>query len=275
MSFTSTILPARTAAGLRLGLIFVYAMPLVYIIATSLKTVAQVNGDPVGLLFVPTIDNYVDALTPDLLRATRITLAISVGTTAIVTVLGLPAAFVISRLRGSAYSIAISALIVFQLVPMSATLIPQFRLLFQVGLLGTIPGLVLVIAAGALPFGVLLMVPFCTSIPAEVLDAADVEGVGGARLLTSIVLPLTRNGVLVVGVLTFIVAWGEFIAAGVFINDPNLQPLSLTVLLKIGVNMTNYGNLTATAILASLPLLFLYLLVQKQMRVGLTAGALK
>lgn len=275
MALSPTILPRRTAVGLRVLVILVYVVPLLYVLATSLKTFAQVNADPASLLFVPTLDNYVRAFSPELIRATGISVAIAVGTTAIVMGLGLPAAFAISRLRGRAYGMAIAGLLLFQTAPVAATLIPQYRLLFQLGLLGTVPGLVVVIAAGALPFAVLLMVPFCARIPAEVLDGAEIDGVGNLRLLLHIVLPLTRNGALVVGVLTFISAWGEFIAAVTFLNDQALQPLSLAILRSIGANVIDYGKLTATAVLASLPLLVLYLIVQKHMREGLAAGAVR
>ncbi|WP_158866226.1 carbohydrate ABC transporter permease [Leifsonia sp. AG29] len=275
MAYSATILPRRVSAGLLILVLIAYVGPLLYVLATSLKTPAQVNKNPAGLFFIPTFQNYVDSFTPDLLRATGITVSIALGTTAIVMALAMPAAFAISRLRGRAFGFAIACLLVFQLVPAAATLIPQYSLLFQFGLLNTIPGLIAVDAAAAVPFAVLLLVPFCAGIPTEVLDASEVDGVGNLRLLRSVVLPLTRNGALVVGVLTFITAWGEFIAAVTFINDPALQPLSLALLQSIGANVTNYGTLTATAVLASLPLLVIYLFVQRQMRDGLTVGAVR
>lgn len=275
MVFSTHILPRRTSTGLRNLTIIAYVVPLVYVLATSFKSTAEINRNPAGPVFMPTLDNYSSSISSDLFRAAGVSIAIALSVTVIVLVIGVPAAYSISRLRGPSYSVAMALLILLQLVPAAATLMPQYQFLYQLGLLGTVQGLILVDAAGVLPFAILLLVPFCAKIPDEVLDASEVDGVGIVRRLWSIVLSLTLIGVLVVEVITFIGAWGEFLAAVTFINDPSLQPLSLVILSSIGANTINFGTLTAVAVLASLPLLVLYLLVQRRMRDGLNAGAVR
>jgi multiple sugar transport system permease protein len=275
MSHRTEVLSTRTARLLRLGVLAVYVLPLYWIVATSLKSRKQLNEHPAGIIFSPTLDSYREILNDTLVRAALNTLAIALGTMVIVIVLATPAAFAVTQLGGRRRSAALVVLLLFQLIPPAASLIPLYRLLFEVHLLGTIPGLILVDSAALLPFSIMLLLPFCAGIPQETIDAAAVDGAGHLTFLLNILVPMTRNGLLVVAVITFSVAWGEFLAAITFINDPALQPLSALIASSVTTNSVDYGGLTALAVLASIPLAVLYVLVQRKMREGLTVGAVQ
>jgi multiple sugar transport system permease protein len=275
MSQRREVLSKPVSRFLRLPLLIVYLVPLYWIVATSLKSRKELNEHPAGVLFTPTLDSYREVFNGTFFHATRITLEVALGTTAIVMVLAVPAAFAVSRLRGRRRWVALLVLLIFQLIPPAAALIPLYRLLFEIHLLGTIRGLILVDSAAFLPLAIMLLLPFCRGLPDETIDAAAVDGAGHLRFLWHVVLPMTRNGVLVVSVITFCVAWGEFLAAITFINDPALQPLSALIASSVTVNSVDYGALTALAVMASIPLAILYVLVQRRMREGLTVGAVR
>jgi multiple sugar transport system permease protein len=275
MSMRREVLSTRTSRLLRLPLLAIYIVPMYWIVATSFKSSKELNEHPAGVLFSPTLNSYREVFNSTLFHATRNTLEVAFGTTAIVMVLALPAAFAVSQLRGRRRWMALMALLLFQLIPPAAALIPLYRLLFDVHLLGTIRGLILVDSAALLPLAIMLLLPFCRGVPRETIDAASVDGAGHFTFLWRIVVPLTRNGVIVVSVITFSVAWGEFLAAITFINDPARQPLSALIASSVTVNSVDYGALTALAVMASLPLALLYVLVQRRMREGLTVGAVR
>jgi ABC-type glycerol-3-phosphate transport system permease component len=159
------------------------------------------------------------------------------------------------------------------MVPPAATLIPIYRILATVHVLNNPLALVLVNSAALLPFAVLVMRTFCFAIPRDTIEAAAIDGAGTLRVLWTIAVPMVRNGALVVGVITFVVAWGEFLAAITFINDPDLQPLTVLLAQQTTAFGIRYGDLTALAVLAALPMLLVYLLAHRGLRSGLTIGA--
>lgn len=275
MSQRRELLSPKTSFLLRLPLLAVYTLPLYWVVATSLKSRSQLNEHPAGVFFSPTLESYREVVNGNLYDATRNTLYVAVGTVCLVMLLATPAAFAVSQLRGRRRWGTVALLLVFQLVPPAAALIPLYRLLYEAHILGTLRGLVLVDSASLLPFAIVLLVPFCSGVPQETIDAASVDGAGHLAFLFRVFVPMTRNGLLVVSVIVFSITWGEFLAAITFINDPALQPLSALIASSVTSNSIDYGSLTAVSVLASLPLAVLYIAVQGKMREGLSAGAVR
>jgi multiple sugar transport system permease protein len=269
------VIPLLTKSSARLGtigLLMVFGLPLVWLVLTSLKTGQQLANSPAGVFFEPTVDAYKQALTPTLFRSMILSVAIALPTSISLLALGIPAAFGLSRAPRPLANAVLAILLILQMVPPAVSLVPLYRVLGLSHLINTIPGIVCADVALYLPFAIILLRPFCLGLPKDLLDAAAIDGAGTPRILFHIVLPLMRNGAATVGALTFILAWGEFIYALTFLNDSSLQPLSALLARQVTAYGVDWPSLMAISAVASLPLLVIYLLVQRQLRAGLTLG---
>jgi len=263
----------RTSTLLAWPIALIYVVPLVWMVATSFKTASDVTTNPAGLWFSPTTDAYQLVTGDELWRSMLVSAQISVAVTVAVILLGVPAAFGLSRLDSHMRYLLIGGLLIFQMIPPAASLIPLYRLLTIFGLANTRTGLILIDIALFLPFAILLLRPFCLAVPRDVEEAAQLDGAGPLRMLGSVVFPLVRNGAFVVAVMVFILTWGEFINAITFISDPQLQPLSALLSSQVTQFGVRWNSLMALAVITSLPLVVLYLLVHRHLQEGPAVGA--
>ncbi|MDG0814524.1 carbohydrate ABC transporter permease [Cohnella rhizosphaerae] len=163
------------------------------------------------------------------------------------------------------------------MIPMILGLIPLFFLLNDMGLINKIPGLILVYTASALPFGIFVMVSFFKSLPKELEEAAYIDGAGHARTFWSVMLPLARSGMISVGIMNGLNIWNEYIMGSVLVNKPNLYtlPVGLAVMQNEMQYRTEWGPLFAGLLLSILPVLIVYIVFQRHIAEGVTAGAVK
>jgi len=254
-------------------LVLLYGVPLVYLIATSLKNRVQIFDAPASLLFHPTFSSYESVISSDLARAAANTAIIAFGTTALILVLGTPAAYWLSRNRSFLATVAVASLILLQMVPQATTVIPLFKVMALFGLIGQLLSVILADASLLLPFAVILLRPFFDAVPAELEEAASIDGASRFRVLTRIALPLVRNGLLTVGTLVWIIAWGEFLYAITFLTEEERLPLSALLARQISQFGTDWGPLMALAVLIALPVLVVFVLTERRLREGLVLGA--
>jgi multiple sugar transport system permease protein len=177
-------------------------------------------------LFRPVTTAYVEALSGDLARALLQSVTIATCTTALVLLIAIPAAYGLARTRGPLPTAALGLLIVLQMMPQTATVIPLFQAFSGWRLLDTTAAVVLADAALLTPFATLLLRPFFRAVPPQIEEASSIDGAGMFRTFWSVVLPVARNGVATVGTLTFLLAWGEFLYAVNFYLTPGQYPLS-------------------------------------------------
>jgi ABC-type glycerol-3-phosphate transport system permease component len=159
------------------------------------------------------------------------------------------------------------------LLPTQVLLVPQFEIMRTLGWFNTYEGLIIPRAVTA--FGIILMRQYTLSIPNELLDAARVDGATEFRIWWRIVVPLVRPGLAVLGILTFLGLWNDFIWPLVITTDPNMFVMNLGISSLIGPYDYRYGMLLSGALLASLPVILVFVFFQKQFVAGLTRGALK
>lgn len=269
---STLVLPRGVARVGAVLVLLAYLFPLYWMVSTSLKSNAELARYPAGIFFTPTTAAYQAVLDPVLWRAMGISFVVSAATTVVVLALAVPAAFALSRVSGRWTAAVLGLLLVLQMIPPAASLIPLYRLLSQLGLVNSLAGLVVADVAAFLPFAILLMRPFCLVVPRETQEAAELDGAGPIALLVRIVLPLVRNGAATVGVLIFIIAWGEFIYASTFINEPSIQLLSALISRQVTAFGVNWPSLMALATVAALPVLIVYVVAQRQLREGLNLG---
>lgn len=256
----------------------VYLVPLAWIIVTALKSDDAVRGQANSLWFAPTLDVFRDVV--DDASSSIVTSAqIAFATTLLVLVLGLPAAYAVARIPSPGWRHVVTAtmgvLMVLQMVPQPMAVIPLFSLLARWGLVGTVTGVVLADVALLLPFAVLLLRPFVMSIPPVLYEAFQIDGANTYQRFRYLVLPMVSNGLATVGSIVFILAWGEFIYATTFLTEQSKLPVSGLLAQQTNLYSVSWNRMMALAVLTSLPLVAIFLLAQKRLVHGLSAGAVK
>ena len=264
------------ANGMAGFLSLLYVIPLVWIVLTALKDDDVIRGAPNALVFSPSLSTFREVL--DLGGTAVLTSArIAITTTVIVIVLAVPAAYAISWLPTTRWrriaTAALAVLMVLQMVPQPMAVIPLFSILARWRLIGTVTGVVLADVALLLPFAILLLRPFVTAIPKELFEAADLDGATGFQRFRLLVMPLVANGILTVGAIVFIQAWGEFIYATTFLTEQSRLPVSGLLAQQTNLYSVAWNRMMALAVLTSLPLLLVFVMAQKRLVQGLSVGA--
>jgi multiple sugar transport system permease protein len=282
---------SRRAAGRRrggqiafavvsLGIALAMIAPLLVSLLRSLQTGANVT-QPIGLwmLASSSVQNYLDLLggTGNLLPYVGNSVIVGVGTAVVSTTCGALAGYAFTRyiFRGS------SAFFVFFLsilmVPFQALVIPLLSVLDRLQLADSWLGLILVNATYCLPFCVFIMRNTFIDTPRELEEAARVDGANGWQILVHVLRPLILPGIVSASLFAFLFSWTEFIGAVTFINSQDLFTLPVQLLnLELGTSgIVNYGYLEAGAVIAAIPCLALYLLLQRYYVAGLVAGSVK
>jgi multiple sugar transport system permease protein len=267
------IWPARIGAIL---LLIAYGTPLYWLVSTSFKTSNDVfKGLSTFVTFAPTLAAYQRIWNASLLHAGVNSCLIAAGTTAITLGLGVPAAYALARLRGATVSIGLGLVIILQMMPQTATVIPLYQVLGSWTLLGSIPGVVLADSALLLPFCILILRPFFLAIPIEIEEAGTVDGASAWQVFARIALPLALNGTVTAGTIIFLIAWGEFLYAISFLVDPQQYPLSVLIASQLGQYGNNWPALMSIAVATGLPILAIFVVSYRRLREGLALGSIR
>ncbi|RIQ17833.1 carbohydrate ABC transporter permease [Jiangella rhizosphaerae] len=270
-------LARRAPVNLLLVLISaVMAYPLIIMVITAFKSNLEVLQNPTGLPHEPTVENFsttwVEAGFSNLF-ANSILLTV-VSMTAATVISALAAYAVVRRLTriGSAVYLLIAAGI---FLPMQLALVPQFRVVRELGLVDNYAGVILIYIAGAIPFGVFLMAAFMRQVPAEIVDAAVIDGAGYFQLFRAIFFPLARPAIATFWVLQGVGIWNDYLVPQLLLTDPDKRTLTTGVLYFKAQYLADWGNIMAAVLIMSLPVLVLFVLAQRYFVSGLYAGAVK
>jgi len=186
------------------------------------------------------------------------------------------AAVAVSRFRFRGRRAFVVAILLVQMVPAEALIISLFRILDGWRLINTIAGLSLTYLAFVLPFTIWTLRGFVANVPKELEDASMVDGSSRLRAFMTITLPLVAPGLVATGIFAFIQAWNEFIFALVIMNRPEKQTLPVWLqAFNEGARGTDWGGVMAGSTLMAIPVVIFFLLVQRRVASGLTAGAVK
>ena len=163
-----------------------------------------------------------------------------------------------------------------QMLPGTALLIPTFLVFNSLNLLGTYFGLILAYVASVLPFSIWVMRGFFVIIPFEIEEAAMVDGAGTWRILRSILFPLVLPGVIATSIFAFITAWNEYLVAYTFMKDQSMYTLPIWLASFSNPQTgTDFGGQMAASVLFSMPVVIFFLLIQRKLVAGMSAGAVK
>lgn len=257
-----------------LGAMWLY--PLVWMFTLSFKESGEVYSNPFGLPRQWLFSNYREALQEfDFLLYLKNSVIYSVATVAIVVVLGSMFAYCVARMQWKYKNMALSYVSLGLIIPAQVTIIPLYMLLLQLRIKDTHLALILPYSAFALALCVLMLYAFLRSLPAEMEEAAVIDGCGIYRCFFSIILPIIRPALATQIILTFINTWNEFFLAFIITGKEALRPLPIGLLnFFVGRGINQWGYIGATMVVASLPAIVLYLFFSEQIENALTAGAI-
>ena len=205
----------------------------------------------------------------------RNSVLVAVATVVVSGLLALLAATAVARYRFRFRTVFLVMLLVVQMVPAEALVIPLFLDLKRADLLNSLPGLTVVYIGFALPFSIWMLRGFVAAVPRELEEAAWIDGAGPARTFFKVLLPLVAPGLVATSIFSFITAWNEFIFAYTFLGDQDKYTLPIMLQYFFGRTGNDWGPIMAASTLLTLPVIAFFLLVQRRMVAGLTAGAVK
>jgi multiple sugar transport system permease protein len=263
----------KTALGLLLTGIMLF--PVYWMLNVSLTRDQDMRKSPPDLF--PghiTLEGY-RAVVDQQLPYLGTSLVIGLGTVALTVALAAPAGYALAKLRPRGGGIMSFVLLAAQMIPGIIMAMGFYAIYLQLGLLQTVPGLIVADSTLAVPFAVLIFTAFMSGIPGELLQAARTDGAGPLRTFWSIVLPMSRNAVVTVSLFAFLWSWSDFVFASTLVNGGAHEPITLGIYHYIGNNNQQWNAIMATAVIASIPATLLLIIAQRYVAAGVTAGAVK
>ncbi|MEV4625016.1 carbohydrate ABC transporter permease [Micromonospora sp. NPDC049523] len=253
-------------------------VPLLWAVLSSLKTDREILTSPWTLPAQPQFDNWSRAWTQASIGSYFVNSAIVVGTALVLTMLlGSLVAYALARYTFPGNRLLYYLFVSGILFPVFLALVPLFFVVKQLGLLGTYPGLILVYTAYALPFTVFFLHSFFRTLPTAIAEAAFIDGCSHAGVFFRVMLPLARPGLVSIGIFNFLGLWNQYLLPLVLNPDPDRYVLAqgLAALSVSQGYRSDWSGLFAGLTIAMLPVLAAYVLFQRQIRSGLTAGAVR
>jgi multiple sugar transport system permease protein/raffinose/stachyose/melibiose transport system permease protein len=271
------MLRGQARAILAVLVILAFIIPIYLTIANAFKTNAAINASPASLPLHPTLGNLSAALRQpgDVLQiGLRNSVIVAVCSVALLIPLGSAFSFWITRKRSKIRSAIIAVLATGLMIPPQIIVLPIIKILQQLGLDHTYPGLILSnIGGGYLSFAVFVYVGFLRSIPAEVIEAARIDGASNLRIWWTIIMPLVRPATATVGIFLSLWIWNDFLNPLLIIGPISGQTVTVGLYDSVSSQVQpDYGLQFGFMFLAGLIPVVGYLLAQKQFRAGLTAG---
>ena len=254
------------------------AFPLVWLISTAFKTPPELQ------LLHPTIlpeslnfDNFTDAFrSQPLFRAAWNSLIIAGASSVLTVMIATPAAYVLARAKSKIGTVALGWVLISQLFPFILIIIPLFLTLRTIGLANTRIGLILVYMVFSLPFALWLLQGYVKAVPETLEEAAALDGCTRGQVLRKVVGPLMLPGIVATVLFGFLLAWNEFFFALILLKDPDIQTLPVVLVrFKGAEGVARLGPLAAGALLATIPSLALFALIQRKLVSGIMSGAVK
>jgi multiple sugar transport system permease protein len=211
----------------------------------------------------------------DLALNFRNSLLISVASTAVALAVSLPAAYYTARHRFHGRTAFLLLVLITQMFAPTALVIGLYREFVSLGLVNTFAALILTNAAFNLPFCTWILNAYFSSIPAELEEAAWLDGCGRLKTLLRITLPLSLPGVLTATIFTFIQTWNEFVVALTLSSTPDRQPLTVGITTFIGQYQVQWQYLFAISLFAIIPVVVLFIAIERHLIGGLTTGSIR
>lgn len=251
--------------------------PLAIMVITSLKTQAEIFTSPIALPAAPSLDNFVRAWQLGGIPTKALnSVIVTVVSVALATIAGACAGYVAARIRPRWVGTLITTVFAFGLfLPAQSALVTLFVQMQQLGLTGTLWPIILVDTAMQLPLTVVIFAAFFSALPEEIEEAAFVDGLGRVGVLARIVVPIAKPAIATSMILGVVAVWNEFFVALIFATDPSLQTLPIGLAAFRGSFATDWGASLAYSTMVAVPVLILYVVLQRYIMDGIASGAVR
>lgn len=190
-------------------------------------------------------------------------------------VLSLTLGYAFTRMQWKLRSLFFTVILLGIMIPIHATLLPNFAIFKSLGLTNSYLGLILPYTAVSVPLGTFMLTGFLRSIPKAMEESAVIDGANIYRIVFGIIAPLTAPALVTIVVTTFLNCWNEFIMASTFLSKDSLKTLPFSVMNFTGQYSSDYGSQFAVMVLTSVPAIIIYAIFNEQITKGVTAGAVK
>lgn len=274
--------PARAALRAALPYPFLFvggvvmALPLYMMLATSFKTTMQFFANPFGLPKELALDNYASVwFTGQMNVFFKNSVVITACTVILTLVCATPAGYALARMRIRGSSAIFYLLLATLMVPTEIILLPLFVEFRDLHLLNTYASLIMPYVSLGMAFSTYLLRGFFKTLPAELAEAARIDGAGELATFWTVMLPLSLPGVATIAVFSFMGAWSEFFLATLFISNPDLRPVTAGLFGFSATYRTDWGAMSAGYTIVIAPIVATFLFMQRYFIRGLTMGALK
>jgi arabinogalactan oligomer/maltooligosaccharide transport system permease protein len=262
-----------------LGGALIAIFPVLWIILSSFKHANDINTPHLQILPPDwTLENYRHVLGGDdhiFLHWLANSLVIALFTTVVGVFLAATAAYAFSRYRFPGYRPALTSFLITQMFPGAILLVPIYNIVVRLGLLNTKTALVLAYSTVAVPFCVWMLKGYFDTIPISLEEAGRIDGLTPFGTFWRIVMPLSLPGLVVTGFFTFLTAWNEVMFANVFLTDNKTYTLPIGLRTYVNQFEIHYENLTAGAVIVTIPAIAVFLVAQRYLVGGLTRGGVK
>ena len=266
---------ALTALGICLA--GVYLFPVYWMVISGLKSSSEIFSIPPTFFpMAPSLASYRWVLEREnVLRYLFNSFIVAGGSTVLTLALGSGTAYALARVRSNWMDAMLVTIMVSQVLPPALLVTPMFVIFKQLGLLNSHLGVILAITTKTLPFAVVMLRTTFAQIPPELEEAARVDGASRVGAFFRVVMPLARIGYIVVGTIVFLLAYGEFVYPVSLLSKATLQPATVGLYGFVGADYADWPNAMVFATIIVAPVLLLFLVFQRRIVAGLTAGALK
>lgn len=256
----------------------IFIFPLYWMLVTAMKTQTEIFAIPTPLWPRDlTLEPFEEQLSVsgDTLRGFKNSAIISIGATLISTILSIPAAYGLARFRFRAKKGLILFFLITQMLPATLVLTPLYIMFSNMGLLNTYIAPILADATLGIPFSIIILRTYFISIPKELDEAANIDGCGHVTSFFKVMLPIAKPGVIVAAVFSFVYAWGDLIYGITFMTDPLMRPITSSIYNYVQQYQTLWNSTMAFGIVAIMPVVLIFIFMQKYIVSGLTNGAVK
>lgn len=268
----------RVSSLVLILLILVVGLPILWVFVGSLKTSGEIVAQPWGLPHSPQWSNYPRAWTEEGLGTGFINSFLACGFTLLVLLpVGAMAAYILARYPFRGSKTLFGVFLGGMMFPNFLLVIPLFLLMTQLNLTNSMPGLVLAYVAYSLSFTIFVLTGFFQALPAELHEAAILDGCGHTTVFTRIMLPLVKPGLIVVGIFNAIGLWNEYPLAMILMTDKEQRTLPLKIAdMALALQYkTDYGHLFAGLVIVMLPVMIVFWVLREKIQEAMVAGAVK
>jgi len=251
----------------------IVAIPLYWIVITSLRTQAGFFGDnPLAPPTNPTLDNFRLVLANDFGRYLLNSAVVTVSAVLLIVAVGYLCAYAIVRAPGRRTRQVFNVLLLGLAIPLQATIIPIYLMIVKAGLYDNLLAIILPSVAFALPITVLILVNFLRDIPGPLFEAMRIDGASDWQTMLRLAIPLSRPAIVTVAIYDGLNVWNGFLFPLILTQSPSTRVLPLALTSYQGMFTINVPAVIAAVVLSTLPILALYVFGRRQLLAGMTAG---